>query len=175
MAKNIHVFHSAHALFCAPSNQSGIGGMFSEMIRSTPMWKKGEICAPRRDCIYVAKRDYQVQNGFRDLLVARVRLFFSFRIRATSYQCALVHWFYPIRDAPDPDTGMWMVQPARDPRGYRKSSVIHMDSVLRSAHLLPAFGQTFVERSVMYTKTLNIYDAFYVNKYIDHHAFEIAF
>ena len=34
--KNISVFHSATAVFCAPSNFSGVGGLYCETIRCTP-------------------------------------------------------------------------------------------------------------------------------------------
>jgi hypothetical protein len=46
---------------------------------------------------------------------------------------------------------------------------------VRAAHLLPVFDNSPVERSLHYTKTIDTFCAFYVNKYVDHHAFEIAF
>jgi len=48
----VQVFHSAAATFCAPSDQSGVGGMRHEIIRATPSWQGGPPCY---DCIYVAK------------------------------------------------------------------------------------------------------------------------
>ena len=37
--ENISVFHSATAVFCAPSNLSGIGSLYCETIWSTPRWQ----------------------------------------------------------------------------------------------------------------------------------------
>jgi len=55
-------------------------------------------------------------------------------------------------------------------------SVIHLDSIIHGAHLLPRFpSNSRVYREVNYTQTLDVYQFFYVNKYIDHHVFEIAF
>lgn len=55
-------------------------------------------------------------------------------------------------------------------------SVIHLDSVVHAAHLLPIFtGNVAVPREINFSHTLNIYTVFYVNKYIDYHAFETVF
>ena len=37
--EKISVFHSATAVFCAPSNPSGVGGLYRETIRCTPRWQ----------------------------------------------------------------------------------------------------------------------------------------
>ena len=49
----VSVFHSATTMFRTPSNPSRPGGMYREVIRSTPWWKKGEVAGPWRDCIFV--------------------------------------------------------------------------------------------------------------------------
>jgi hypothetical protein len=55
-------------------------------------------------------------------------------------------------------------------------SIIHLNTIVRGAHLLPHFpSDTPVYREINYMNVLDIYCSFYVNKYIDHHAFEIAF
>jgi len=54
--------------------------------------------------------------------------------------------------------------------------VIHLDSIIRGAHLLPRFpSDAPVYREVNYTNVLDLYESFYVNKFIDYHAFKIAF
>jgi len=54
--------------------------------------------------------------------------------------------------------------------------VIHLNSIIRGAHLLPKFpSDTPVYREINYMNVLDLYTSFYVNKYIDHHTFEIAF
>ena len=52
-------------------------------------------------------------------------------------------------------------------------SVIHVDSIVRAAHLLPVFkNETLIPREINFTNTLNVFKAFYLNKYIDYHSFE---
>ncbi|KAJ7692006.1 hypothetical protein B0H16DRAFT_1222483, partial [Mycena metata] len=51
------------------------------------------------------------------------------------YQCALVHWFIPVGDAPDPDTGMWVVEP--EYIGVHPSlQVISVDAIARGGHFI---------------------------------------
>jgi hypothetical protein len=165
------VFNSAVATFYAPSDLSGVGGMYRERIRATPAWKKGDIVTPRYDCVFV---DNGLNlSGMRGLHVVRICLLFSFHFEGIVYPCALVEWFNTIGDEADRDTGMWMVKPEYASNGQRLKSVIHLDCVLRGAHLLPVYGDKFIPRNLHYSQTLDAFRAFYVNKYIDHHAFEI--
>ena len=107
------------------------------------------------------------------LLVARVLLFFSFTLNNELHQCALVHWFSVSGERPDPDNGMWVVMP--DYFGHARSlSVIHIDSIFRAAHLLPIFDATPLPQTLNYTKTLDSFCGFYVNKYIDYHIYKTA-
>lgn len=169
--ENISVFHSAKAIFCAPSNNSGIEGFYRETIRSTPRWQTSGITAPRRDCVLLATGSDTA--GVRGLDVARVHLFFSFVFRDEEFQCALVHEFCKSFTDPDPDNGLWIFEPDRNPDGHRIMSVIHLDSIIRAAHLLPVFGDDApIPREINFTHTLDAFKAFYLNKYIDYHAFE---
>jgi hypothetical protein len=54
------VYHSATAVYHAPSDLSGIGGMHREHIRATPSWLRRE---PRHDCVFVEKDPGE--DGFR--------------------------------------------------------------------------------------------------------------
>ena len=108
----------------------------------------------------------------KGLGIVRVLLFFSFDYSGTHYPCALVEWFKKV--GPDPVTGMWVVCPDIV-RGKRALSVLHLDSFLRAAHLIPVFGTCKIPKDFHYSYSLDAFNAFYVNKYIDHHAFEIAF
>ena len=122
----VQVFHSAAAMFCAPSDQLGIGGMCYEIIHATPSWQEGHPCY---DCVFVAKGGMDTE-GFRSLLVARVRLFFSCVHTGHLYLCTLVDWFVPIAEEPDKLTGMWIVAPEVDNNGCHIQSVISLDSVV---------------------------------------------
>ena len=105
------------------------------------------------------------------LLIACALLFFSFTFNNELHQCALVHWFSVSGEQPDSDNGMWVVMP--DYFGHTHNlSVIHIDSIFCAAHLLPIFDPTPLPQTLNYTKTLDLFCGFYVNKYIDYHAYE---
>ena len=172
--EDISVFHSAKAVFCAPSNPSGTGGLYRETIRCTPRWKTGHITAPRRDCVIL--HTGSDAEGVRGLDVARVHLFFSFVLRGEEFECALVHEFCKSFTDPDPDNGLWVFEPDYNNDGYRVMSVVHLDSIVRAAHLLPVFkDNTPIPGELNFTHTLDAFKAFYLNKYIDYHAFETLF
>ncbi|KAI0324376.1 hypothetical protein GY45DRAFT_1262927 [Cubamyces sp. BRFM 1775] len=162
--KRVHVFHSATATYYAPSDPSGSGGMHREHIRATPSWRKGP---PRYDSVFLG-RDPSAQ-GFRSLHAARVRAFLSL------LPCALVEWFSPVGDEPDVDTGLWVVEPDLDVNGRRELGVVHIETVLRSAHLIPVFGEGSIPPYLTAADALDSFRAYYINKYADHHAHEIAF
>ncbi|KAI0309566.1 hypothetical protein OF83DRAFT_1071876 [Amylostereum chailletii] len=168
---HVSVFPSAVATFYAPSDMSGIGGMHRERIHSTSSWHHGP---ERRDCVFIEK-DPDLP-GFRGLYAVRVLLFFKFTFEGIDYPCALVTWFSPVSDEPCPNTGMWIVEPDTDMHGHREMSVIHLDCILRGAHVIGvAAGAEFIPRLLLHTDTLDAFRAFYVNKYADHHSHTIAF
>ncbi|KAJ6463659.1 hypothetical protein DFH09DRAFT_1267437 [Mycena vulgaris] len=165
----ISVFHSAVATFYAPSDPSGLRGMRRERIRSTPSWRKH---GARRDCAFAVED--QDKPGFRGMSVVRVKLLFSFTHDGVDYPCALVEWFKKVGRSPDIYTGMWVVEP--EYRGKnRLVTILHLDSLLRGAHLIPVFGSSHIPVGFPFKHSLDAFKAFHVNKYIDHHANEIAF
>ena len=168
---DISVFHSAKAIFCAPSNNSGIEGLYHETIRSTPRWLTSGIMAPHRDCVLIATG--LDTAGVRSLEVTRVHLLFSFAFRDQVFECALVHEFCKSFTDPDPDNGLWIFEPDLTADRSRIMSVVHLDSIIRAVHLLPVFkDDTPIPREINFTHTLNVFKSFYLNKYIDYHAFE---
>jgi hypothetical protein len=72
---------------------------------------------------------------------------------------------------------MWVVEPDVTDDGASLTSVIHLGTIIQAAHLLPVFKNEpeLVSRDLFFSDTLDKFQKFYVNKYIDHHAFEIAF
>jgi len=167
----VRVFHSASATFCAPSDQSGVGGMHHEIIRATPSWQGGHPCY---DCILVAKGGTDTE-GFCSLMVGRVRLFFSCVHEGHRYSCALIDWFVPIAEEPDELTGMWIVAPEVDNDGRRVQSLISLDLVVRGAHLIGVYGSDLLPIDLHFLESLDAFKAYYVNKYIDHHANTLVF
>ena len=166
----ISVFLSASAIFRAPSDPSGPRSMRREYIRATPTWRKGHS---RYDCVFV---DAQPElSGMRGLEVGRVFLFFSFVHEGTLYPCALIQWFSVIGDEPEDETGLWMVEPEVHEDGRPYLAIIHLETIFRAAHLTPAYRTSnFVRRSLTMHDTLDEFKVFYVNKFVDHHAFEIT-
>jgi len=59
--------------------------------------------------------------------------------------------------------------------GRRMTSIIHIDTILRAAHLIGVAGTHFLPCTFSFSDTLDAFHLFYVNKYADHHAHEIAF
>jgi hypothetical protein len=163
----ISVFHSAIATFFAPSDVSGTHGMRRERIRSTPSWRGRE---PRRDCVLVVEDPDEI--GMSGMNVVQVQLFFSIFYRDVLYPVALVDWFK--RGGCDPVTGMWVVYPDTS-YGTRDRSVLHLDSFLRAAHLIPVYGNGTLPLDFHFSYSLHAFEGYYVNKYIDHHAHEIAY
>lgn len=169
ITSKISVFHSVVATFYAPSDQSGIRGLRRERIRCTPSWRG---LGARRDCAFVVED--QDKPGMKGLRVIRVKLFFSFVHEDITYPCALVEWFKTVGRKPHADTGMWEVRPEYS-GAHRDISVLHLDTFLRGAHLMPIFDNIPLPFGFHYTYTLDLFRSFFVNKYIDHHANEIAF
>ena len=112
--------------------------------------------------------------GFRGLHVACVKVFFKIKHQSIKYPYALVMWFSAIGDTLYSNTGMWMVEPDVDQQGRCVMSVIHLDSILWAAHLIGIAGNHTILYQLKHTNSLEAFRAFYVNKYIDHHAHEIA-
>ena len=69
---------------------------------------------------------------------------------------------------------MWIVEPDIVD-GKPQTVVIHLDTILCLAHLLPIYCDKPAPRDVEYTDSLDAFFKFYVSKFADHHAFEITF
>ncbi|KAG2345489.1 hypothetical protein BDR05DRAFT_998119 [Suillus weaverae] len=165
----IQVFNSAASTFYAPSDRSGISGMRREHIRACPLWRNE---APRYDCVFV-NTDAAIE-GMGGMDIGRVMAFFSFTFKEVSYPCAVVRWFEKADDGPDADTGMWIVKPSYDADQSLLVGIIHVDSIYRAAHLIPIYGTHAIPKDLKHYDSYNAFCAFYVNKFADHHAFEIA-
>jgi hypothetical protein len=134
-------------------------------------WRKGPDCY---DTIFI-NTDPSVE-GMRGLDIACVLLlFFSFSHDGIEYPCALVHWFSWVGNSPNDHTGMWVVELDMLVNGGAFTLVIHLDTVIRASHLIPVFGPQHVPRTCSFADTLDKFTSFYVNKFVDHHAFEITF
>ena len=179
---------SAKATFYSPSDALDATGLLTEHIRAVDVWMNSHS---RYDTVFLVRDDDNIQDsddedsemdkkpGFLGLFVGRVRSFFSFQFEGTLYPCALISEFTTFGNEPCPVTGMWRVTPDVDPvRRGPLYSVRHLDMILRAAHLIgytEAESCTQLPWDFSYEHTLDSFQTFYVNKYIDHHAYEIAF
>jgi len=91
------------------------------------------------------------------------------------YQCVLIHWFSCLGSRPDENTGLWVVEPDYND-GNPHLGIIHIDSIYRAAHLLSVYETNhYVSRLLMMHDTFDTFKKFYVNKFVDYHAFKITF
>ncbi len=139
--------------------------MRKERICAVSMWCGGP---GRFDTVFV--KDYpEAQTIQSGLSVAHVRLFFSFSFRQQMHSCALLTNFSYKGTASHSDTGMWVVYQEEEPQ-FR---IVPLTHILRAVHLIPIYNDQ-VENDPLPSETLDKYSTFYVNKYVDHHSFEIA-
>ena len=144
--------------------------MRREHIRATS-WRKGQA---RYDTVLVNSNPEVGGVHASGFEVARVFLFFSFQHEDKEYPCALIRWYSHVGFEPDEDTGLWMVEPDTDDFGDPHLAIIHVDSIYRAVHLLPAHqNSTFVERTVTMHSSLDIFQLFYINRFADHQSFEV--
>ena len=164
------MYASALATFYAPSDLCGTSGMRRERIHARSSWRKGP---GRYDCMFV--NTDSSAPGMHGLDVVRARLFFSFHYQGKVYPCALVRWYSCIGDEPERDTGMWVVEPECNDDGSPFMAIIHLDTIVRGAHLIGVYGDKYIPTNLTFNDSLNAFHSYYVNKFIDNHAFEIAF
>ncbi|KAJ7772754.1 hypothetical protein B0H14DRAFT_3508908 [Mycena olivaceomarginata] len=105
------------------------------------------------------------------LVIGRVLLFFSFTFAERSFECALVNWLVPVGDAPDPDTGMWVVELERC-RRVPTLAIIPVDSIARGAHLIGVYGTAAFPEDFHFSDSLDAFNTYFVNPYADHHMHE---
>jgi hypothetical protein len=58
---------------------------------------------------------------------------------ATASLVKAIQWFLVIGDEPDDETGFWMVEANVCDNGQPNLAIIHLDSIYRAAHLVPAY------------------------------------
>lgn len=165
----VSIYSSASAVFYAPSELSGHGGMHREVIRSTPRWYG---LYERRDTVLL--QDDPEQNGMRGMIVGRVLRFMSLIHEHIRYPCALVEWFERVGNAPDPLTGMWVVKPQKV-RGRRAVGIVPLGSIYRACHLIGMYGKTPVPFAFHFSHSLTAFKSFYVNSFADYHANECIY
>ena len=70
---------------------------------------------------------------------------------------------------------MWIVQPDIDCYGWPVETVVHVDCIVWGVLFIPVYSKEFLPPHVNFSNSLGLFKAYFVNKYADHHAHEIAF
>lgn len=160
----VGVFRSANITFYAPTEEAGLGGMHRETFRCNPSWR-GQY--ERYDTVLI-QQDAS-KEGMRGMVIGRVMALLRLKHYGEQYPCALVHWFVLEGDEPDEPTGMWVAYPEMD--GESPSmGLVHLDCIVRAAHLIAVYNDRFLPWDFHFSFSLDYFDRFYVNKYIDYHA-----
>ena len=53
--------------------------------------------------------------------------------------------------------------------------LVHIDAIVRAAHLIGIAGDSTIPHGLLPSDALDVFKSFYINKFIDYHAFELAF
>ena len=69
---------------------------------------------------------------------------------------------------------MWWVEPDFNTEQDPLYAVIHLDMIIHTADMI---GETDgpLSTAITYIPALDMFNSFYINKYVDHHTYEIAF
>ena len=135
------------------------------------MWRGG---SSRQDCVLV-NTGGNPDGPLSGYTAARVLLLLSFAHAGETFPCTLVWWYALVETGGDRDndTGKWLVErELKD--GAPHVSVIHTDTIFRAVHLLPFFGKKTVPRKLTPDTSLDHYEKFYINRFADHHSFEVV-
>ena len=68
---------------------------------------------------------------------------FSFVHDGSYYPCALIHWFVPVSNCVDDETGLWVVKPEFTANGQRHLAVVHLDCIARAIILVQFLAHPF--------------------------------
>lgn len=143
--------------------------MRRERVRAVDSWMGGP---GRYDTVFI-RDNPNATNISTGLSIGRVKLLFSLVLPGEVFACALVHHFSLVGLKADEDMGMWVVQPQLK-ESKPKLRILPLQKIFRAAHLIPVYEEERVPHRFSPTQTLDHYQFFYVNKFIDIHAFEIA-
>ena len=92
-----------------------------------------------------------------------------FSLEDTPKHLAYVEWFTPLPVTPDPKHGMYRVSRQVE-NGSRSASIIPVESIVRSIHLIPQFGPAVPREWGSFT-VLELCNTFYVNPFADVHSY----
>ncbi|KAH9044271.1 hypothetical protein EDB85DRAFT_1854718, partial [Lactarius pseudohatsudake] len=148
-------------------------------VRGLPVSNKKVSLYTSASSIFFAPSDPCGVHGLRR---EQIRSTWSWRKGPLRHDVVLVNmgdalvWWYTLSDDSarrDEATGMWLVEREYDRHEQPLLGVVHINTIFRAVHLLPYFGREPVRMHFSYTDTLDSFANYYVNKFADHHSFEI--
>ena len=71
--------------------------------------------------------------------------------------CGMVQEGWPIAQQ---TMGMWVVKPEEDCHRKRLTTIVHLDTILRGAHLIPVYGSHFIPPHFCHSWSLDAFKAF---------------
>ncbi|KAH9988772.1 hypothetical protein BJV74DRAFT_773292, partial [Russula compacta] len=142
-----------------------------EYIWACPNWRNE---GPHQDCGFVVTNPDS--SGFWGMDVAHMLCFFSFWFHGHWYPCVVIRWFDHIDNAPNDNTGMWIVKPSTTAARQLKLAVIHINSIFHATHLILVFtaASQLPPQGVHPHCSYDYFHLFYVNKFADHHTFAMV-
>jgi hypothetical protein len=164
----LSVYYSATSYFYAPNEQSGVGGMHRQAIRSNPCWRGSYR---RSDTVLIQVGGKEEALG--GMQVGRVLALLQFQYHGVTYPCAFVEWFVPVADAPDKATGMWILKGEETPELRRNIGLIHIDTIVRPVHLIAVYGNMRIPVDFHFSYSLDVFNQFYLNHYSDYNIHEL--
>ncbi|KAI0055803.1 hypothetical protein BV25DRAFT_1815128 [Artomyces pyxidatus] len=128
-----------------------------------------------------ADEDAEEDRGLQGSRVGRVRLVFRLSEAAVTAcfppgvevptHLAYVEWFSKFKPGPEPNHLMYRITQAFDREtGLRQASIIPVNRLVRSVHLIPRFGP-HAPRDWTSANVLELCLAFYVNSFTDRHTY----
>ena len=70
------------------------------------------------------------------------------------------------------ETGRSLVKPDFEANGGRSLAVVSLESISRGAHLIGVYGSSFLPEGFHYANSLDLFRAYFVNRYADNHTHE---
>ena len=156
------IYPSAVATYHAPSDISGLGGMFCERIRSITSWRGG---SQWRDCVFIMQDEDM--PGFWGLLIGQVLSFLKLKHKGI-IPCGN---FETIGSTPYPLTNMWKVHHDLNAWGQQqlKIEIVHLNAIVHAAHLIGIASLLFIAYELNHMNVLDAFKTYYINKFIDYH------
>ena len=67
---------------------------------------------------------------------------------------------------------MWIVEPEFNDDGDRVIGIIPLDSIIQACHLIGVYGDDLMPQDFHFLYSLDVFESFYVNHFIDYHTHE---